>query len=283
MLMELASCGWEIEHHARLENSVWIPKRSVNDQISFPDDFREKLALLEGRSLWFQSRNRLIHSVITHQTDLSNLIDVGAGNGAVASYLARHGIETLAIEPGHPGAAYASSQGIDVVVAGRLEDLDLPSNSVNGIGLFDVIEHLEEPESLLNQAFDVIRSGGWCLITVPAFHFLWSQADEHAGHFRRYSRKTLDQSLTRCGFEPRFSSYCFAGAVPLLFLLRTIPFRLGRRMSTAELEQSLDRELGPQGRILERCGRRANQLEIWWLQKAHLPFGTSIIAAYQKP
>ena len=53
------------------------------------------------------------------------------------------------------------------------------------------------------------------LITVPQHRFLWSPADDHAGHARRYARAELVQSRTsafkvlRC---TSFVSCCFAAA-----------------------------------------------------------------------
>lgn len=282
LIPALKNFGWNIDDHATLVNGVWMPRASDPSEVSYPDSTRDPLAEIEASSLWFQSRNLIIQSMIRHHTDATHLLDVGAGNGTVAAHLARNGIETIAVEPGLAGARNCAARGINVAFAGHLAQLALPSDSVAAVGLFDVIEHIEDPSDLLAEVNRVLKPGGWCVLTVPALQFLWSQADEHAGHFRRYRRRSLEAAMTACGFDRRFSSYCFASAVPFLFLLRSLPYRRGRRLSDAEIEESALRELSNQGRVTTLIGRAAARIECWWMRRASIPFGTSIVAIYRK-
>lgn len=220
--------------------------------------------------------------MISQYPGITGLVDVGAGNGTVAAHLSSNGLDTIAVEPGLEGALWAARRGVNISFAGHLADLRLPTDSIPAIGLFDVIEHIEDPRELLNEVHRVLQPGGFCFVTVPAYQFLWSQADEHAGHYRRYRRKTLDALLRDCHFEPRFTSYCFTAAVPFLFALRTVPYRLGRRLSEGQLEESLLAELSDQGRLSTFAGQQLNRFEARWIRRAPLPFGTSIIAAYRK-
>lgn len=63
--------------------------------------------------------------------------------------------------------------------------------------------------------------------TVPAFNFLWSREDVDAGHVRRYTLDGISEVLGRAGLDVVFASYIFR-ALPLpIFLMRSIPYRLG--------------------------------------------------------
>jgi hypothetical protein len=55
---------------------------------------------------------------------------------------------------------------------------------------------------------DIIRPGGFLYLTVPAFDWLWSNADVDAMHHRRYTRRTLIDVLTG-SFEVMYSTYLF--------------------------------------------------------------------------
>lgn len=97
-----------------------------------------------------------------------------------------------------------SKDGIRTYV-GTLESLNLPSNSLYAVGVFDVLEHLEKPKDLLAEVYRVLKPGGICLVTVPAHEWLFSNFDANIGHYRRYSRKNLLCSLDGAGFRTNYS------------------------------------------------------------------------------
>ena len=55
-------------------------------------------------------------------------------------------------------------------------------------------------------------------MTVPAYGWLWSAEDEHAGHHRRYSLGRLDALLARCAFHVDYATYFFAPFTLPVFL-----------------------------------------------------------------
>lgn len=59
------------------------------------------------------------------------------------------------------------------------------------IGLFDVLEHLPDDVKALKEIRKALKPGGKLILTVPASMKLWSYVDEVAGHYIRYSSKTL--------------------------------------------------------------------------------------------
>ncbi len=63
------------------------------------------------------------------------------------------------------------------------------------VGLFDVVEHVEDDLGLLRRAAGLAVGGGWILLTVPSDPRLWSSLDVYAGHHRRYTRRMLVELL----------------------------------------------------------------------------------------
>ena len=284
LLDELADRGWRIEDHAarRPEDGVWLlPDR--DGAVSFPDEARVALAELEDRSIWFRSRNLMISSLLDRLAPGRTFVEIGSGNGAVAAHLTGEGVDVMAVEPAVAGASVAARRGVATVVAGFVEELGLPDGSLPRVGLFDVIEHLPDETPVLAEVRRTLVPGGTCIVTVPAFRWLWSQADETAGHHRRYRRADLDRLFTDAGFERRFSSYCFLTAIGPLFLLRALPYRRGRRLDAQAMEEQSVRELAGQGAALNQIGWRLAQLEAWWTRRRRLPFGTSVISVYTTP
>lgn len=117
------------------------------------------------------------------------------------------------------------------------------------------------------------------MVTVPAYQWLWSQADDAAGHFRRYSLQMLDRSMMGNGFEAVFRSYFFTLATLPMFLIRSVPYRLGRREPLEQVEARSVSELSKQSSV----GTIAARFEARRLAaRGRLPFGTSIIGLYRR-
>ena len=66
----------------------------------------------------------------------------------------------------------------------------------------DVLEHIENDTDALAAWLPHVKSGGYVLITVPAFQWLWSYHDDRLGHVRRHTRSSLERLATGCGLEP---------------------------------------------------------------------------------
>lgn len=105
---------------------------------------------------------------------------------------------------------------------------EIPSNSIDYITLMDVLEHVEDENIFLRSLKGLLKNKGRILITVPAYQFLFSGHDIFLKHFRRYSRKQLEQLLAANHFEIEESFYFFTTLVFIRFL-EVIFFKLNLR------------------------------------------------------
>ena len=155
------------------------------------------------------------------------IFDVGAGNGFVAAALQRAGFPTIAIEPNRTGATNAIGRGVEQVVCGSLPSSAFREHTAGAIGLFDVIEHVEDDRGFLSSLRPYLREHGRLYVTTPAYRWLWSENDTRSGHFRRYTRAALDEVLREAGYRLDYATYIF-WALPLpILLFRTIRAREG--------------------------------------------------------
>jgi SAM-dependent methyltransferase len=208
------------------KKSVGLPQKNSNTNISFPSDtWDDAVFNEEGMGVWADIRLQQINSQMI-KNGISTIWEVGSGNGAVCLGLAKKGYQALAVEPLYSGARFTASQGLPSFAC-TLEELSLPSRSIFAIGVFDVLEHIEDPQPLLTEFARVLSNEGVLLITVPAHPFLFSDYDSSIGHFRRYTSKELEASLSKAGFEVIYSKHLFAFLVPIAWLLRVLPEKLG--------------------------------------------------------
>jgi len=204
------------------------------------------------------------------------LLDIGGGNGYVAKGLMEAGIACALIEPGIDGALAARARGVDPVICARLEDIGMAPGSVSAAGMFDVLEHIEDEAGALQRVHSVLRPGGLLFLTVPAYALLHSADDVAAGHFRRYTLRSLTRAVVGSGFRPGYASYLFAPLPPVVLLLRTLPSLLGlRRPAEAELETSDHVREGLAARMIDRLlDIEARRI----CAGGTIPFGTSCLA-----
>lgn len=189
-------------------------------------EFLENLARTEDRHFWSLSRNRLIQENLgaLGVTPPATFLELGCGGGCVSAHLSRAGYEVTGIE-GHaalaeraalraPAArfyAYDLSKGIAA--------LDLPR--FDAVGLFDVIEHLDDPRRALEGAAEACKPGGMVVGTVPALRSLWSEIDTLSGHRLRYERDDLTRLCQSVpGVQLRDVRYFNRALVPLMWLQR---------------------------------------------------------------
>jgi SAM-dependent methyltransferase len=189
----------------------------------FPAAGFAQLAALEDRNYWFSARNRLIvWALRRHFPHMRRYLEVGCGTGCVLS----------AVEQAFP---QASALGGEMHAAGlehaarrvrraQLVQMDatrLPfRQEFDVVGCFDVLEHVANDGQVLAEVRGALRDDGGLIITVPQHRFLWSAADEYAGHVRRYRRSELLARLAAAGFQPLLVTSFVSLLLPVMWAAR---------------------------------------------------------------
>ena len=71
----------------------------------------------------------------------------------------------------------------------------------DSIVLVNVLEHIQDDGDLLLQIRESLRPGGRILLFVPASTWNYGSLDKAFGHYRRYSKRGLNQRLEAAGFR----------------------------------------------------------------------------------
>jgi SAM-dependent methyltransferase len=255
---------------------LWVERApAAGAPVSYPEDGNAVCAEIEDRSFWFRHRSRCILAAMRRHAPGGAVFDVGGGNGAVARELVRHGIDTVLVEPGRAGAENARRAGLADVVCATLDGAGFRDRSLPNVGLFDVLEHMERDGEFLDRVRRLLAPGGHLYLTVPAYQAIWSIEDARAGHFRRYGRRGLVHLLAAHGFRTAYASYFFWCLPAPIFLLRSLPSRLGLRDA-----RGIERAVREHGDL--RGASALERLLVWEpaaiARGARIPTGGSILA-----
>ena len=263
-----------IANVALQRDGVW--RATTHSSVSYPDAGHDTIHGVEAGSFWFAHRNRCIAAALAHDPPdrMLPFADVGGGNGFVAAMIRAQGYRVVLIEPGAAGIANARERGLDELVQASLVDLDMIPGRLGAIGLFDVLEHIEDDAVALRGMHRMLAVGGKIYVTVPAHRWLWSSADDKAGHFRRYTTGQLRTLFQQCGYDVGLCSYYFWPLPAPMLLLRTLPERLGLRRGADRTQGRVASEHRREGGLLQRL--LAGEERAFANGRA-IPFGASCI------
>lgn len=231
---------------------------------------REAFTLLHEaeNSWWYRGRARVVRSFLERTkvtAPIPAILDFGAGNGGMCRELSRLGTEVYAYEPDALARDIALQQGYTEVYTNVEEAF---TRHYGLIGLFDVLEHIEDAKTVLASFRKELTPEGVLIITVPAFPFLWSEHDVLHQHFRRYTRKTLTKVLREAGYDVVAMSYW-----NMTLFLPTALVRLTGKSGSSTLTLPW---------ILDTILFGVVVIESFLLRFLSLPFGVSLVVVARK-
>lgn len=223
------------------------------------------------RHYWHRARIATIAAQL-ERADLRGapIVEVGCGTGVVVRALRVRGFDCEGVEL----SDITIPEDLEGHIVAGTSFTELPASRRDGtkvVLLLDVIEHLEDPVIFLAQLRTSFPAMTHLLITVPARQELWSNYDEHYGHFRRYSVETVESTAHAAGFSPLVTRYFFHG----LYLPARVLAALGGQRSVSVS--------APAGALI--TVHRA--LAAWFRLEQHLLpagfVGTSVISVLRAP
>jgi SAM-dependent methyltransferase len=85
-----------------------------------------------------------------------------------------------------------------------------------------VLEHLDDDLASIKNVYYILKPGGYFIITVPAFNFLWSGHDAAMHHKRRYGKKDLVRRLKSCDFSVEICTFWNFFLFPAVAVIRVL-------------------------------------------------------------
>jgi len=260
---------------------------TISSRPTYRAEHFEPLFAAEDSHFWFRSRNRCIAAATRLIPDVGSVKDViehGCGTGFVLAELQRlfPRARVIGADLFAEGLALARRRfsgpliQTDVLHCNFRDAFDL-------VGLFDVLEHLDDDLQALRALRQQLRPGGRLLLTVPAHMALWSDYDGASGHRRRYSRHELVARLAEAGFEVEYCTEFMCVLLPLLFVRRRLGWgcaRVGKEPADAADRIKMELQINP---LLNRALELLLRPEPWWIKhKRRLPGGTSLLALAER-
>jgi SAM-dependent methyltransferase len=239
-------------------------------------DYYATLDAVQERHWWYQARRtileRVLEGVYAEGVPSGTLYDLGCGVGANLSVLEKFG-PTQGVDMSPEAIEFCKRRGRSNVAVADLNVLQgIPDSSASVVVLADVIEHLDDERPCLAAARRALAPGGVLIVTVPAYMFLWSPADDINHHRRRYTASSLRRVL-----EPMFSIRHLTYFNTWLFGL-VLAGRLGEKL----LRRGGDDMAHVPPAAVNGTLQRIFASEAHVVPRHRLPFGVSVLCVARK-
>lgn len=80
-------------------------------------------------------------------------------------------------------------------------DLSKIGQKVHSAFAVNVLEHIQDDVSALNNVHNILESKGRFVLLIPAHKHLFNCIDRIAGHYRRYTKTEMEDKVAKTGFD----------------------------------------------------------------------------------
>jgi len=232
---------------------------------------------------WFVARRNVILDILKRlfpKERNCNIIDIGCGPGNMLSYLSKFG-PTYGLDTSEEAIELCKKRGYDAVKKGDIERIDYPNETFDAVLGLDVLEHCVNDVSALKEVFRICKIGGYCIFTVPAYQFLWTEHDSALHHKRRYVREELMAKFKKENFLLIKTSYFNTLLFPLQFYFRIFKKISMSFISNRKTSSNTDfiYSIHP---FVNKILKVIFEFEKYILRILDMPFGLSLICIARK-
>lgn len=239
----------------------------------FEPRYFDQLVSIEEKSFWFRSRNKLLTWVLKNFfPGANNFLEIGCGTGFVLSCIEKAfpNLSLYGSDVFPQGLNYAKTRVKHAALI-QMDACKIPfKEEFDVIGAFDLLEHIEKDEIVLQQMYEAVKPKGGIILTVPHHPFLWTKLDEYSRHIRRYTAKDLRDKVKSCGFSIIKTTPFVSILMPLLILSR-----LKWRKSRVEYGDMTQFNIPF---LIDKFFEQILELENFFIKKGMVPpFGSSLL------
>lgn len=160
-----------------------------------------------------RQERRNVRSLHLNTRTPGSLLEIGCGDGSFLQRMRLNGWKVRGIDFDADAITVAHERVGACVQAGQLADFRFPDDEFDAIAMHHVLEHVDDPLSLMAEVRRILRPGGLFVCVTPNAdswghrHFgrAW-RGLEPPRHLNIFSMQALGDSARRCGFD-RFSLY----------------------------------------------------------------------------
>jgi SAM-dependent methyltransferase len=170
----------------------------------------------------------------------ARVLDIGCAAGYFLQVMRAAGHPVLGIEPSEAIAQVARRQlGDDIVFVGKIdeapESLGYREGSFDLVTMWDVIEHIPDPQAALRRVRKLLKKGGRLLLETQNVESRWAKLlgrrwhhYKHEEHLYHFAPKTIERLLGDCGFRVAHCGASYAGKYVSFGFIAERAGRLGK-------------------------------------------------------
>jgi len=236
---------------------------------------------IEQAYWWFVGKQYLVKTVLKsfckNGLIQDDILDIGSGTGVILKLLADFGT-AYGMEISPEAIQFLRQRDVNLLVQSDAnQSIPFKDNTFSVITCLDVLEHVDNDFSLIEEMFRVCKLCGHVIVTVPAFEILWSHHDVALHHKRRYTKQQMLKRIRKFNWKVVKCSYYNT----ILFL----PI-----LSVRKLKTFLANNRDVRSDFFIKLPAWANKIlsslfvsEIYFLRHVNLPFGVSLLLVLRKP
>lgn len=152
------------------------------------------------------------------------ILEIGSGIGNISQFLVHDGFTTTLSDYNQSYCdiltkKYGSDKCVSEIIHLDILDPNFEKQFESFSGSFDciiglnVIEHVDDDITALENCKKLLAPGGTLIMLVPAYMWLYNSIDISLGHFRRYNKKTIRTLFSKSGLRSIKMNYFNSPAI----------------------------------------------------------------------
>jgi SAM-dependent methyltransferase len=239
---------------------------------------------VEGSHWWFVGRRAILETFLRDIVERyvstpseaglqngSRILDVGCGTGANLEMLSQFG-KAEGVDVSDDALEFCRQKGLNAQ-KGLAETLPFADETFDITTALDVVEHLDDDVAGLREMYRVTKKGGYSLIFVPAFMWLWGVQDDISNHRIRYTKKQIVERLEKAGYRVERATYANWTFFAPILAGRSL-MKLTGIKPESENNVNVSALNGIFGKLFAS--------ERFWLKNFNFPFGVSIVVVARR-